>query len=227
MCPSVLLSVCSSDHTQGCWEWHRGLYTAFSETGSTIFDVSLRAGFSICCCVCDLWFDLVFRWFGSLTRRGSCDVCGKARADCGTGSSGRAGPRCRKPESRWGVTSVSAQAHRGAVLFFLCNMFVFAGSKCRWEITFPSVIHPDPSRGSSVLGAVHFWKRRVNFAEGSYGTLTVSTSAASAESPANLQPYLLHNKFPRETQAQVHWSVEAEKKLETSRTHRHSSTDYS
>lgn len=52
--------------------------------------------------------------------------------------------------------------------------------------------------------------------EGSYGTLTVSTSGVSAESPINLQPYLLHNKFPREINSQVQWSVEAKKKLEAS-----------
>lgn len=88
------------------------------------------------------------------------------------------------------------------------------GSKCRWEIASHSVIHTCSPCRFSMLSIVPFRKGRVNSL--SYGTLTVSTSGVSAESLINLQPYLLHNKFPREIKSQVQWSIEAKKKLEAS-----------
>lgn len=89
------------------------------------------------------------------------------------------------------------------------------GNKCGWEIISHSVIRADSSCRCSVLFC--FEKGEWIRTEGSYSTLTVSTSEVSAQSPINLQPYLLHNKFPREINSQVLWSVKAVKKSETSR----------
>lgn len=79
----------------------------------------------------------------------------------------------------------------------------------QWSILIPHVDFLCP-----VLFA--FEKGEWTLTERSYDTLTVSTSGVSAESPINLQPYLLHNKFPRERNSQVQWSIEAKKKLEAS-----------
>lgn len=85
----------------------------------------------------------------------------------------------------------------------------------KWHPIQWSVLIPWEDSWCSVLFT--FEKGEWTLAEGSYDTLTVSASGVSAESPLNLWPYLLRNKFPREINSQVRWSVEAKKKLEASR----------
>lgn len=203
-----------SDYEQGCWEWHwdcAQLSWAMEQCSAQLWGQD----FLFCSCACDLWLDLLFYGFGSVIMRAEQWREGSAWHWHRAG----AGSRCRRAESGSGVTSQCSGALRcsSAPSAHVCV--------CKARMQMGNCISfSDPSWFLTGLLCAHFWKRRVNFAEGSHSTLTVSTSA---EAPANLQPYLLHNKFPGETQAQVHWSIEAEKKLETSRTHRHPSTDYS